>query len=155
MSLHDPDFENWKTEPITQVANLKLWRGLLTEIATMDEEAFSPRKPVQPGERQIAVVSRPIRQLYALTRGYKRRLEQFVLDFKWAPKDEQQKTWPTGSEMMNKVDLLNKLTWASINEEYDTWNIKNLGLRAGWELVETQDDESTSLQSFIAAILGE
>lgn len=110
------------------------------ELIQMDETLFPITEEPRSNDRIIGVMTPWMRKLYALQKFYHRRLDEYVIAHKWMVEEEQKKSWPIGAELISKREMMLKILWASVQDEFNCWNTMHIAFRKGWYVVEEAQD---------------
>lgn len=116
----------------------KSLQSLDAELIQMDESLFQPRREPRGTDKVVGTMLPWMRKLFALQQFYHQRLDQYVTDHKWMSDEDKLKSWPMGSELMAKRQMLVRILWIGINDEWNLWAMPHLAVCKGWLVVEEQ-----------------
>jgi hypothetical protein len=130
---------------------------LMQEIAGMDETLFEPRQPHGEGDETVGLCLPYMRKLYALAILCGRDRDQIELDHRYSQVSDD--PCDVAHAKMNKLkakcDVLMELFWASVKQELNLWTAGSIGVREGWAVVVTKNDEKEPpIKKFIDFLSG-
>jgi hypothetical protein len=118
---------------------------MLVEIITGEERynsAFPPDlKPVGEGETVLGVLPEPLRALFTIVRGYGEQVDRLAEQDVSENEPHYRDYMEVRGKTMTRANILNELFWSCTLSTFKAWHL-NLGIRAGWQVVEKPKAEA-------------
>lgn len=135
------------------IATRDILRTLLAEVDETDPELLPPPNQFQKGEKKLGVVTDDfIRRVFSLASFYRREGQRLEVDMMAAGEDPKKSV--THNQLRQKHETLQEIFWLLIRSNMDAWGI-GIGIRKGWELVDTDDAEESNLPPILRKLFGQ
>jgi len=127
---------------------------LIGEIEQADAEMFQPPKKHLPTDKHIGDIEDSfMKKAFALMTFYSRERDQIAAKLRYEPDNKELEI--EGHKADAKADLLKEFFWFTIRTKFECWHYKEIGVRAGWELVEgTTSDDTEPGPALLKKLLG-
>ena len=109
------------------------------ELQMLDKDKLAgPIEPMKPNEKQIGLITDETqRKLWSMYLEMRKSAEQAFLEARYQGNlDMGQELGARGLELYVKSGIIESIFWALIRDDFKHWNNDNIGVRAGWILVE-------------------
>jgi len=117
---------------------LKLLPLELAELSL--DDCVDPRQPVGRGEKVLGTLNDDGKKMYTLRIRTISTLKHLEADFELTSgNNERFRVKSEIQRLISRVEVLDKLFWDMVNNEYNTWNV-GVGIRKGFTVVETSSD---------------
>ncbi len=117
---------------------MSTWIKLLPmQLADISANHFrEPHGELERTDNVVGVMSDDLKRLYTLWIDTQMASEQLVLEAKFAFKqNERDSSFTRAFELRTKTEVLEKIFWVSLRDEFGLWDKPGVGIRANYQVV--------------------
>mgnify|MGYP005820954337 CR=1 FL=1 len=134
-------------------------KSLPLEISMVEvSNTLVPKQEVGPQDHVLGEVSEDLKRLFALRTSVVKQGAQLMVDANFGGSEGMSKEdiHRKMIELKNKGEVLNRLFWVGIYEQFNCWEHSSIGVRNGWLAVWTDDDDDDGgdMPGFLKKLLG-
>jgi hypothetical protein len=137
------------------------WLDLLPqEVELTDVKPGDPLEPasdVEDNDHQVSVLGDDLKRMYILAVRQKKKSAEIVVEAQYTTdRDERTRLFCRAKEFKEKGEILQRIFWAAVRDQFQLWDKPIVGVRRGWVVV-WSDHEGPTIINLLGGLglLGE
>lgn len=128
---------------------------LRVELGAIDnDDLIEPSGDPESGEKIVGELSLELRKIYTRSQKAEAEVMRFTADARCAKNDKaRDQALEKANELQNKADVLMRIMWIGIRDEFNLWAAGTVGLRKGWKVVKPKH-EPPQIPDILRKLLG-
>ncbi len=134
---------------------MPLWiDGISKQLDNLVEaEFFEPPTELKQGDQVVGIAGEQLRRIYTLMLLLQRRALEADIEAKFSNDKIREESELKAMRFAENAEVLTRIMWISVKEEFNLWNKPRVGLRTGWKVVWGEED-TPSISDVLGGLFG-
>ncbi len=106
----------------------------------VEAEISEPEGEVEPTDHVVGIASEEVRRISTLASLFRRKAMEAEIEVRFSKDEIREQSSIKMRRFAENADVLAKIMWISIRDEFNLWDKPTIALRKGWQVVWSKSD---------------
>ncbi len=120
------------------------WIDLIKMEMEMEQQLFEPQTEISKIDHIVGEVDDDLKKLYCIAMQWKKAADETLPAARRINVDQDQQL-AKARELYQKSEILQEIFWISLEDSFNLWHRRSIGVRKGWKVVWTELSEAPEM----------